>query len=164
MGVVCLPLQRLGGTFGSVATDYTVEGVSAEGGGVDYKPDADNVQIEPGVNSTCIDITIINDLDPETEEVSREMWLDTPTNAELLIAMACLTFQSLSVTLSNPSGGATLGSNTSVSIFIRKNDDINGIFTLSTDSLVVSIIYTPLVYYGRPLALLYTSLCYFVPF
>ena len=43
------------------------------------------------------------------------------------------------MTMMNPFGGATLGSNTSLTVTIIKNDDANGVFTLSSNSLVVRI-------------------------
>ena len=69
MGVVCIPVVRSRGLFGVVGVEFTIEGVSATGGGVDYSPDSDSVQLLSEVASGCVDITIVNDLVPEGEEV-----------------------------------------------------------------------------------------------
>ena len=68
--MVCIALVRSRGTFGIVGVVYTAEGVSAIGGGVDYNPDTATTQLGEGISESCVDITIVNDLLPEDEEVS----------------------------------------------------------------------------------------------
>ncbi len=69
VGVVCVPVVRSRGIFGVVGVEFTTEGASATGGGVDYSPDSDSVQLLSKVASGCVDIIIVNDLVPEGEEV-----------------------------------------------------------------------------------------------
>lgn len=68
--MLCLPVKRSQGTFQEVAVDFTINGITATGGGVDYSPDSGTVTFDESIDSRCIDITIVNDLIAETEEVS----------------------------------------------------------------------------------------------
>lgn len=69
VGVACLPVSRSQGTFGTVGAQFTVESISASGGGVDYSPDSGDFEVEPMIDSGCVDITIVNDFEPEIAEV-----------------------------------------------------------------------------------------------
>lgn len=68
-GVVLVPVRRSGGTFGTVGAEFVVTAVTATGGGVDFSPDSGSIQLGIGENMTEIIVNIINDVDPELDEV-----------------------------------------------------------------------------------------------
>ena len=67
--MVCLPVTRSHGTFGVVGSGFIISNITANGGGIDYTPDTGMVEIEVYSDQGCADVTIINDLDPEIDEV-----------------------------------------------------------------------------------------------
>lgn len=68
-GQAYLEVVRTVGTFGTVGVHFVVSGVTATGGGVDFSPDTGFLTYEMDVSSQTIAIDIINDSEPELEEV-----------------------------------------------------------------------------------------------
>ena len=66
-GFVSIPLNRTGGTFGTVGVGFVTTGITATGGGVDYSPDSGTVLTQNG--GLTLEINITNDVIPELEEV-----------------------------------------------------------------------------------------------
>jgi len=64
-----LEVRRSGGTFGTVGAEFTAVGVSASS--LDFEPSEGTVMFESGAEVAFIEITIVNDLEPEMEEVIR---------------------------------------------------------------------------------------------
>lgn len=63
-------MNRTGGTFGTIGTDFTTSSSTAEGGGVDYTPTSGSIAFMEGESNQCIYINITNDILPENAEVS----------------------------------------------------------------------------------------------
>ncbi len=66
-GRVRLEVQRAGGMFGIVGAEFTALGVSASS--LDFEPSSGNVMLESGMGMAFIEINIVNDAEPESEEV-----------------------------------------------------------------------------------------------
>ena len=66
-GRVRLEVRRAGGTFGAVGVDFSALGVSASS--LDFEPSSGSVTLESGVAVAFIEISIINDPEPEMDEV-----------------------------------------------------------------------------------------------
>uniref|UniRef100_A0A1X7VF86 Staphylococcus aureus surface protein A n=3 Tax=Amphimedon queenslandica TaxID=400682 RepID=A0A1X7VF86_AMPQE len=107
----CIPVYRSGGMFSTVGASYSFTDGSATGGS-DFDNTEGTISIGPQVSQGCLNVTITNDNTPESEE-------------------------SFTVTLFNPTGGVTLGENLTSTIIISKNDDVNGVFSFSSGSLVM---------------------------
>ena len=110
-GSVSLTLGRTGGAFGVVGVTFSVVGVSASG--LDFSPNSGTVFFEANENTTELVVNITNDSDPEFDEV----------------------FQ---VTLLEGEGGAVVGAPVVATVTILSNDDINGVFSFTDSSLLVS--------------------------
>lgn len=109
---ITLDIMRFRGTFGSVSVQYAIRDGSATS--ADYTvPSTRMVVFESGQERLNITISIINDQIPENDEM-------------------------FDVVLMNPTGGAEIGSPSSVTVTILGNDDINGVFSFSDSSLLVS--------------------------
>ena len=91
-GSLTLTVTRVGGSDGTVTADYASSDGSASAG-VDYTASAGTASLGDGVGSTVVNITILDDGAVEGDE-------------------------DFSVTLSNPSGGATLGSPATTTVTI----------------------------------------------
>ena len=141
--VVCIPVLRTGGTFSTIGTEFTTNDVSASGNGVDYNPDSGTIEFAPGNISSCVNIDSINDIDPEVDEINtdKSIYLSACLSVCLFVCLSIHMYffssQSFTVTLVNPFGGSRLGINVTVTIITNMSDDVNGVFTFSTDSLVV---------------------------
>lgn len=68
-GTVCITINRTGGAFGTIGSEYLVTGITATGEGVDFSPDSGSIELEPGVQIRCLPINIVNDIQPEQSEV-----------------------------------------------------------------------------------------------
>ena len=68
-GTACVTLNRTGGTFGTIGAIFSTTPGTATGGGVDYSPDMGTVQLQSGMLTQCLPISIVNDITPESEEV-----------------------------------------------------------------------------------------------
>ncbi len=66
-GRVRLEVRRAGGSFGAVGAEFTALGVSASS--LDFEPSSGSVTLESGVGVAFIEVNIINDPEPEIEEV-----------------------------------------------------------------------------------------------
>ena len=109
---VTLQVIRERGSFGVVGVDYvaTPNTASVE----DYTvPVSRSLTLESGQESVNLTIAIVDDQLPELDE----------------------TFE---VSLVSPTGGAEIGQPSAVTITIPSNDDINGVFSFTADSLLVS--------------------------
>ena len=53
--------------FGIVGAEFTALGVSASS--LDFEPSSGNVMLESGMGMAFIEINIVNDAEPESEEV-----------------------------------------------------------------------------------------------
>ena len=68
-GFISIPVNRTGGTFGSVGAEFEVTGVTATGGGVDFTPDFGSINFDMGESLIFLVVNIVNDVEPELEEV-----------------------------------------------------------------------------------------------
>ena len=66
-GRAVLEVRREGGTFGTVEAEFIAVGVSASS--TDFAPLSGTVTFEPGVSVAFVIIDIINDPEPELDEV-----------------------------------------------------------------------------------------------
>jgi glucose/arabinose dehydrogenase len=96
-GSVTLTVQRIGPTTAQNTVDYTLAGVTAIGGGVDFVSTGGTLTFAPGIVSRPIVIPIVNDTINEVAET-------------------------FTVTLSTPTGGAILGTTSVATVTIRDND------------------------------------------
>jgi subtilisin family serine protease len=95
---VTITVQRVGPATATVAVDYVLAGVTADGGAVDFGGADGTLTFLPGQTSKTIVIPIVNDTVNETPET-------------------------FTVTLSNPNGGgAILGTPTTTTVTITDND------------------------------------------
>ncbi len=100
VGTVTLTVTRVGGSAGEVTVDYATEDGSALAG-EDYAGDAGTLVLGPGVTSRAVTLEIVPDALDESNEV-------------------------FTVTLSNPSNGATLGERQTATVTIT-DDDVAGV-------------------------------------
>ncbi len=100
VGTVTLTVTRAGGSAGEVTVDYATDDGSALSG-EDYAGDAGTLVLGPGVTSRTVILEIVPDALDESNEV-------------------------FTVTLSNPSNGATLGERQTATITIT-DDDVAGV-------------------------------------
>lgn len=108
---VTLPLTRTGGTFDTVGANFVInDGTTLPS---DYSPSSGSVMFQSGESAANIVITIINDPEPEFDE----------------------TFD---VVLVSSIGGAQIGSPSTATVTILRNDDINGAFAFTNTSVLVS--------------------------
>lgn len=80
-GTVEIPVQRVGGTEGVVAVNFSTYAVSAEGE-TDYTPTTGTLTFQAGVETQNISVPILNDLTPESSEVFYVL-LSNPQGASL---------------------------------------------------------------------------------
>jgi G-protein coupled receptor 98 len=108
-----LQINRTRGTFGSVGVEYDIVDESTSSS--DYSPISPAMVVfESGQEAATISIQISDDSIPEPDETFR-------------------------VVLRNGTGGAEIGTSSSVTVTITRNDDINGVFSFGDSSLLVSI-------------------------
>ena len=108
---VMLQIVRERGAFGQVGVSYEVRPGTATA--EDYTlPITDMLMFESGEVVRNLSIAIVDDVMPELDEV-------------------------FEVVLVGPTGGVAIGTPASVSITIPSNDDINGVFSFTSDSLLV---------------------------
>ncbi|MBA3352513.1 MAG: hypothetical protein H0U23_08845, partial [Blastocatellia bacterium] len=105
-GTVTVTVNRVSGTDGAVTVDYALGGGTATGGatcgaGIDYVSTGGTVSFANGESSKTFDVTLCGDTDNEPDE----------------------TFDA---TLSNPTGGATLGTPTTATVTILNDDAPSG--------------------------------------
>ena len=81
-GVVSVTVQLSELALENVQVDYAVTGGTATAGGVDYSLPAGPLLFGPGVVSRSLDMTVINDSDPEPDETV-VISLSNPQNANL---------------------------------------------------------------------------------
>ena len=141
VGSVELEVLRGSGSFGTVGASFTTTGVTASGGGVDYSPDSGSIQFGMDVVSQVITIDIINDSEAELEEVLKLILHSLMKHMHFNASLFCL--QYFIVSLVDPQDGAVIGGLNTVTITIRRNDDINGVFSFSMDSVLVSTYTSP---------------------
>lgn len=123
-GSVTVTVNRTGGTDGAVTVDYALGGGTAIGGaacgaGIDYVNTGGTVSFANGEASKNFNVTLCGDTDVEPDE----------------------TFD---VTLSNPTGGATLGTPTTATVTILNDDTTAGPVTVTATAGTVSGTYTDL--------------------
>lgn len=122
-GSVTVTVNRTGGTDGAVTVDYALGGGTATGGaacgvGIDYVNAGGTVSFANGESSKTFNVTLCGDTDVEPNE----------------------TFD---VTLSNATGGATLGTPTTATVTIL-NDDAAGPVTVTASAGTASGTYATL--------------------
>ncbi|MHC1748287.1 MAG: Calx-beta domain-containing protein [Cellulosilyticaceae bacterium] len=100
-GSVDLTITRTDGSDGAVTVDYAVTGGTATGSGTDYALASGTISFANGESSKTIPVTITNDTKYEPSET-------------------------IEVTLSNATGGATLGTDTVATITIADDDAAYG--------------------------------------
>jgi uncharacterized protein len=100
-------VNRTGGTFGAVGATYTIAAGTAQG--ADFTAGTGSVNFADGQTSATFPVTIANDA------------IDEPD-------------QTIALTLSAPTGGATLGAQTTATITIQ-DDDAPPVFTISDVSV-----------------------------
>ncbi|KAJ8018489.1 G-protein coupled receptor 98 [Holothuria leucospilota] len=110
IGTVTIPVVRGSGTFGRVSAFYSVQNVTAMPDGVDYILTDGEVVFLDGQSEAYIRATIINDQIKEFSET-------------------------FSVTLTDPQGGAILGSNITEVIAISKSDGPDGLIGFAAADL-----------------------------
>ena len=110
--ILNLQINRTRGIFGTVSVEYAI--VDGTTSSADYIPISPAVVVfGSGQESATISIQITDDSVPEPDE----------------------TFQ---VVLRNGMGGAEIGTPSSVTVTVTRNDDINGVFAFGDSSLLVS--------------------------
>ncbi|XP_072038274.1 adhesion G-protein coupled receptor V1-like [Amphiura filiformis] len=115
-GVLELPVSRSAGAFGVIGVSWLATTVSAST--TDFNPQSGNITFREGQREAIIFINIVDDTIYENDE-------------------------RFTVSLYNPSGGAVLGSETSVIVKILKNDSPMGLFKfLYAQETVVESQYT----------------------
>ena len=97
-GSVTLTVQRLGPTTARNTVQYTLAGVTATGGGVDFDSTGGTLTFEPGIASRTIVVSITN-----------EDTINEPA-------------ETFTVRLSNPLGGAVLGTISTATVTITDDD------------------------------------------
>jgi hypothetical protein len=109
-GTASVTISRTGGSAGTVGVTVTSAGVSATSG-ADFTAISETKSLGAGVLSTTLDVTILQDADDEPDET-------------------------FTVTLSSPTGGATLGATTVITITITDDDatPVPGVLALSASS------------------------------
>jgi hypothetical protein len=123
-GSVMVTVNRTSGTDGAVTVDYALAGGTATGGascaaGIDYVNTGGTVSFANGEASKSFNVTLCGDTDVEADE----------------------TFD---VTLSNPTGGATLGTPTVATVTIVNDDMAGGPVTVSASAGTASGSYATL--------------------
>lgn len=103
---------RTGGTFGIVGADFVVNEISVQS--TDYTPSSGSLVFQPGVTSVSFVITIVNDAEPEFDEM-------------------------FDIVLESGIGGAQFGEPSTLTVTILRNDDINGAFAFANTSVLVSL-------------------------
>jgi large repetitive protein len=96
-GTYLVPVTRTGGAAGPVTVDYTVTGGTATGGGVDYTLTAGTLTFAAGQTSATIPVVIADDVLAEANET-------------------------VVLTLSNATGGASVGTPAATTVTIVDND------------------------------------------
>ena len=109
---VVLELERTRGTFGDVGVNFVMRAGTASL--EDVVLATGTVQFTTGQQRASLTIEIFNDAIPELDE-------------------------EFTVELVSPSDGLQLGDQISASVTILANDDINGVFSFSNTSLLVSL-------------------------
>ncbi len=110
-GTITLTVNRTGGSDGAVTVDYATADGSATAG-EDYTAQSDTLTFAENDTSETITIAITDDMDVESNET-------------------------FTVSLSNPTGGATLGANTTVTVTIIE-DDVPGALAFEVANADVS--------------------------
>ncbi|QYO65804.1 Calx-beta domain-containing protein [Leptolyngbya sp. 7M] len=123
-GNVTITVNRTGGTDGAVGIDYSLGGGTATGGascgaGIDYINTGGTVSFANGEASKTFNVTICDDSTVESDE----------------------TFD---VTLSNPTGGATLGTPATATVTIVDDDVVTGPVTVTASAGTTSGSYNTL--------------------
>jgi G-protein coupled receptor 98 len=115
---VSLEIVRTRGAFGTVAANYIVRPGTASLDDVSRATASGTVQLIGGQQRAMFMIDIVNDAIPELDEV-------------------------FTVELESATDGAQIGNQNVITVTILANDDINGVFSFSNTSLLVSS-------FGRP--------------
>jgi hypothetical protein len=111
-GTYNVPVVRAGGIASSVTVNYAVTGGTATGGGVDYTLASGTITFLAGQTTATIPITIVDDTSVESDE-------------------------SIVLQLSNPTGGASLGTPSAATVVITDNDRAATVqFTVATSSIL----------------------------
>ncbi len=123
-GSVTVTVNRTNGTDGAVTVDYALGGGNATGGaacgaGIDYVNTGGTVSFANGETSKNFNITLCGDTEVEPDET-------------------------LNVTLSNPTGGATLGTPTTATVTILNDDTAAGPVTVTASAGTATGSYTDL--------------------
>ncbi|HEY8561340.1 MAG TPA: Calx-beta domain-containing protein [Pyrinomonadaceae bacterium] len=113
-GTVSITVNRTGGTDGAVTIDYALGGGSAIGGaacgaGVDYVNTGGTVSFANGETSKSFNVVVCGDTEVESNET-------------------------FNVTLSNATGGATLGTPASATVTITDDDVVGGAVTVTASA------------------------------
>ena len=132
VGSIQLVVERGDGVFGRVAADFSVAGIMADSD--DFSPQSGTVEFEMAETSNNITVYVVNDSEPELEEVS--IAYDGSYDGWSWFDCCLLCPQSFVISLVNPQDGAAIGDMNSVVVTINRNDDVNGAF--SFDSVLVS--------------------------
>lgn len=115
---VSLEVVRTRGAFGTVGVNYIVRPGTASLDDVSRATASGTVQLTGGQQRATFTIDIINDAIPELDEV-------------------------FTVELESATDGAQIGNQNIITVTILANDDINGVFSFSNTSLLVSFISGP---------------------
>ncbi|XP_055956200.1 adhesion G-protein coupled receptor V1 [Patella vulgata] len=107
---VDLIVERQGGSIGDVSVQWTVEANNSTYG-KDFIADGAILTFKSGQTRRVITVTILDDPEPEDREI-------------------------FTIQLTNPSGGATLGLETNISVVILENDYVAGLIGFETTSLL----------------------------
>jgi hypothetical protein len=123
-GSVAVTVNRTGGTDGAVTVDYAFSGGTATGGaacaaGIDYVNTGGTVSFANGEASKSFNVTLCGDTDVEPDET-------------------------FNLTLSNPTGGATIGSPSSAVVTILNDDTASGPVTVTATAGTASGTYATL--------------------
>ncbi len=102
-GTTNLTVTRTGGSDSAVAVDYAVTGGTATGSGTDYTLASGTLNFATGETSKQISVSIVDDGSYESDET-------------------------VEVTLSNATGGASLGADKVATLTITDNDAVAGMF------------------------------------
>ncbi|XP_041376199.1 adhesion G-protein coupled receptor V1-like [Gigantopelta aegis] len=110
---VDLVVERTGGTIGEVSVDWAVSGTQGATYGLDFIADGATLTFAAGQSRRVITVTVLDDTKPEDNET-------------------------ITIQLSNPQGGATIGPNSNLTVVILENDNVAGVLAFDSTAYLAN--------------------------